>query len=95
MRTRTATQARATSRDRGLLAVIAHVGGIGRLARLLGLSQPTVSVWKRVPAHHVIAVEAKTGISRRRLRPDIYDVPDEQLEERPEEIAAQVQRMSI
>ena len=64
------------TRDAGLQAAIAVVGGIGALARLLGLSQPSVSIWKRVPPHRVIQVEALTGLSRRILRPDLYDVPE-------------------
>lgn len=67
---------RTTSRDPGLQAAIAAAGSISTLARGLGLTQPTVSVWKRVPPHHVIGVEALTGISRRVLRPDLYDVPE-------------------
>ena len=69
--------ARTSTRDHGLVAAIAQAGGISSLARALGLTQPTVSVWKRVPAHHVIEVEMLTGISRRLLRPDLYDVPEE------------------
>lgn len=68
--------ARTSTRDIGLRTAIARAGGIARLARLLGISQPTVSVWKRVPPHRVIQVEALTGISRRVLRPDLYDVPE-------------------
>ena len=65
-----------STRDPGLRAAIAAAGSISKLARNLDLSQPTVSVWKRVPPHHVIGVEALTGISRRVLRPDLYDVPE-------------------
>ncbi len=65
-----------SSRDPGLLAAIAAAGGISELARSLGLTQPTVSVWKRVPAHHVIRVESLTGLNRRLLRPDLYEYPE-------------------
>ena len=78
--------ARTSTRDRGLLAAIAQAGGISRLARSLGLTQPTVSVWKRVPPHHVIDVETLTGVSRRLLRPDLYDVPEEPAVRRPEQM---------
>jgi TorA maturation chaperone TorD len=47
-------------------------GGVGALARALGISQPAVSSWNRIPADRVIAVEAITGIARSRLRPDLY-----------------------
>lgn len=65
-----------SKRDAGLTMAIARAGGVGALARLLGLAQPTVSCWKRVPPHRVIEIEASTGISRRILRPDLYDVPE-------------------
>lgn len=65
-----------SNRDAGLATAIAHAGAVVALARLLGLSQPTVSCWKRVPPHRVIEIEASTGISRRILRPDLFDVPE-------------------
>ncbi|MEQ1718796.1 MAG: Cro/CI family transcriptional regulator [Hyphomicrobium sp.] len=68
--------ARPPKRDAGLEAAIHSAGSICQLARLLGLSQPTVSVWRRVPPHRVIQIEALTGVSRRILRPDLYDVPE-------------------
>ncbi len=60
-------------RDPGLARAIDKAGGIGELARKIGIAQPSVSNWNRVPAQRVIAVEAATGISRRDLRPDLYD----------------------
>ncbi|MCB2048550.1 MAG: helix-turn-helix domain-containing protein [Novosphingobium sp.] len=51
-------------------------GGQASLARICGITQPSVWKWfqssKRLPAEHVLAVEAATGISRHELRPDIY-----------------------
>lgn len=45
-------------------------------AAACGVSQAAVWKWlqssKRLPAEHVLDVEAKTGISRHILRPDIY-----------------------
>lgn len=41
-----------------------------------GVTQPAVSGWirkkRRLPAEHVLPVEAATGVSRHDLRPDIY-----------------------
>jgi TorA maturation chaperone TorD len=59
-------------REGGLEEAIRAAGGIGALARGLGISQPSVSNWQRVPAERVIAVEALTGVPRARLRPDLY-----------------------
>jgi TorA maturation chaperone TorD len=64
------------SRDEGLRVAIEAAGGVGRLAALLGISQPSVSNWQRVPAERVLSVEALTGVSRTRLRPDIYPLGD-------------------
>ena len=59
-------------RDPGLAEAIRAVGGVSELARQIGISQPSVSNWNRVPAERVVAVEALTGVSRAMLRPDLY-----------------------
>jgi DNA-binding transcriptional regulator YdaS (Cro superfamily) len=62
-------------REGGLEDAIRAAGGIGALARRLGISQPSVSNWQRVPAERVVAVEALTGVPRASLRPDLYGTP--------------------
>lgn len=59
-------------RDAGLQQAIRAVGGISALSRLLGIAQPSVSIWTRVPAERVIAVETLTAVPRSVLRPDLY-----------------------
>ena len=59
-------------RDPGLSAAIQAVGGVSELARRVGISQPSVSNWDKVPAERVLAVESATGVPRVRLRPDLY-----------------------
>ena len=59
-------------RDAGLSRAIDAAGGIGELARRIGIAQPSVSNWSRVPAQRVLAVESATGVSRNVLRPDLY-----------------------
>jgi TorA maturation chaperone TorD len=59
-------------RDAGLEEAIRAAGGVGALAQKLGISQPSVSNWSRVPAERVVAVEAATGVMRGALRPDLY-----------------------
>jgi TorA maturation chaperone TorD len=59
-------------RDPGLDEAINAAGGVGALAKKLGISQPSVSNWSRVPAERVLAVETATGVSRAILRPDLY-----------------------
>lgn len=60
------------TRNEGLAQAIDAAGGVRPLARALGVSQPAVSNWKRVPADRVLAVEGATGITRTALRPDLY-----------------------
>jgi len=59
-------------RDSGLEEAIRAIGGVSELARKLGISQPSVSGWNRVPAERVVAVEEATGVDRAVLRPDLY-----------------------
>jgi TorA maturation chaperone TorD len=59
-------------RDAGLDRAIDAAGGAAQLARKIGISQPSVSNWSKVPAQRVIAVEAATGVPRAELRPDLY-----------------------
>jgi TorA maturation chaperone TorD len=59
-------------RDLGLEEAIRVAGGVGALAHKIGISQPSISNWSRVPAERLLAVEAATGVSRATLRPDLY-----------------------
>ncbi len=59
-------------RDQGLQSAIESVGGISALARALGLAQPSVSAWQRIPAERVVSIETVTGLSRTVLRPDLF-----------------------
>jgi TorA maturation chaperone TorD len=62
-------------RDQGLEEAISAAGGVSELARRLGISQPSISNWTRVPADRVLAVEAATGVARIVLRPDLFGEP--------------------
>lgn len=59
-------------RDLGLEEAIKAAGGITELARRIGISQPSISNWDRVPAERVLAVEAATNVGRAVLRPDLF-----------------------
>ena len=59
-------------KDTGLIQAIEAVGGVGALARGLGISQPSVSGWSRIPADRVLAVEALTNVPRSILRSDLF-----------------------
>ena len=60
-------------RESGLSVAIRAAGGVSELARRIGIAQPSVSNWDRIPAERVLAVEAATGVSRNVLRPDLYE----------------------
>ncbi len=60
-------------RQPGLNEALNAVGGVTELARKIGISQPSVSNWERVPADRVLQVEAVTGVNRIALRPDLYE----------------------
>lgn len=64
-------------RDSGLEQAIKAAGGVASLARAIGIAQPSVSNWTRIPAERVLAVEALTNIPRFILRPDIYGTGDD------------------
>ena len=59
-------------RESGLDTAIQAAGGVSALARRIGVSQPAIPGWKRIPPDRVLAVEAATGIPRTLLRPDLY-----------------------
>src|SRR4051794_6536611 len=67
--------------DQGLNEAISAAGGVTELARRIGISQPSISNWSRVPAERVLAVEAATGVGRAVLRPDLYAEDDAALDE--------------
>lgn len=50
------------------------VGGSTGLSRALSgkITPQAVSQWKQVPADRTLDVERATGVSRHRLRPDLY-----------------------
>lgn len=55
--------------------LITRAGGPTRVGRIIGRHYTTVLRWRRVPAEHVPAISAATGIARWELRPDLYERP--------------------
>ena len=66
-------------RDAGLEQAIKAAGGVASLARAIGIAQPSVSAWSRIPAERVLAVEALTRVHRFVLRPDLYGPSEDQV----------------
>jgi TorA maturation chaperone TorD len=79
-------------RDQGLDQAIRAAGGVGALARKIGIAQPSVSNWSHVPAERVVSVESVTGIDRAVLRPDLYGT---QLADTDEVEAARAQEYAL
>jgi len=61
-----------------LMDAIEVLGSQSELARVCGISSTAVWKWvqssKRIPGEYVLRVEAKSGVSRHHLRPDLYPV---------------------
>ncbi len=55
-----------------LLAAIKVAGGHTQLAEALGITRSAVHQWSAVPIERAADVERVTGISRERLRPDVF-----------------------
>ena len=73
-----------TMRDAGLEQAIKAAGGVASLARAIGIAQPSVSAWSRIPAERVLAVEALTRVNRAVLRPDLYGSTETKLSSKTE-----------
>jgi len=56
----------------GLKQLRSKKGLSSRLARHLGISRQAISSWPVVPLDRLREVEKFTGISREKLRPDLY-----------------------
>lgn len=67
--------------DLGLQEAIRAAGGVTELARRIGIAQPSISNWSKVPAERVQAVEAATGVVRAVLRPDLFGAQADGLDE--------------
>ncbi|MET0679196.1 MAG: molecular chaperone TorD family protein [Bradyrhizobium sp.] len=66
-------------REAGLEQAIKAAGGVASLARAIGIAQPSVLAWSRIPAERVLAVEALTNVPRFILRPDLYGPAEGQM----------------
>jgi biotin operon repressor len=53
--------------------VFHHYGSASALARELGLGRAAVSAWRELPIKYLRQISRETGISRRNLRPDLYE----------------------
>ena len=79
-----------------LREAISRAGGVSALAKALRVTKGAVSQWQRpgrlAPAQHCVAIERLTGISRHKLRPDIFGREERKKEEPPPSPKARVPR---
>jgi DNA-binding transcriptional regulator YdaS (Cro superfamily) len=59
----------------GMDLIRSQRGLMTKLADELGITRGAVAMWRQVPAERVLDVERFTGVSRHKLRPDIYPPP--------------------
>ena len=64
-------------RDPALNDAIYTLGGPEAACRALGVTKQALSQWEKCPALRVIPLEKASGVSRYRLRPDIFGPPPE------------------
>ena len=83
-------------RNASVQMIVDRVGGVTALAKRLGLDHSTVSGWKAVPAKHVPAVAAATGLALHDIRPDLYR-PDQRagLAESQQPFAAEARSLGL
>jgi len=60
--------------EQALTEAIRRAGGLRALGRALGISHQTITQWRQAPPLRVLAIERLTGVSRHKLRPDIYPI---------------------
>jgi DNA-binding transcriptional regulator YdaS (Cro superfamily) len=68
-----------TEIDRAIYKAIKTAGTQQKLADIVGVSKMAVSLWRKkghIPAEHILKIEKATGVSRHKLRPDIYPLED-------------------
>jgi TorA maturation chaperone TorD len=82
-------------RDSGLNEAIRAAGGVSELARRIGIAQPSVSNWDRIPVERLVAVEAATGLDRATLRPDLFAGRDHVNHQLDEVDAARAQQYAL
>ena len=59
--------------EAALRAVLKHYGNnYALLAQAVGISRQAVRLWRTIPPEHVLLIERLTGVSRYRIRPDIF-----------------------
>ncbi len=55
-----------------LLKALELAGGAVTVAKALGITRQAVYQWKRVPEYDLDYFTGATGLSRKQLRPDLY-----------------------
>ena len=60
-------------RSKPLLKAIEAAGSLGKIAKHLNLTRQAVSAWPEVPLKYMVEIASLTGLSIKRLRPDLFE----------------------
>ena len=60
-----------------LKEAIQEIGGPTKTAKHLNISAQAVGKWRRTPADKVLRIEKLSGVSRHKLRPDVFGLAPE------------------
>lgn len=63
----------------GIAIIRSRRGLLSKIAREIGITLPSISVWQEVPLKRVVDVERASGIPRHLLRPDAHLPPAGQI----------------
>jgi hypothetical protein len=72
LNTTTLTPKRIKTPEEVLEFLLAHEN-LARVQELCGVSRQAVVQWRLVPLRHMKIIEKEFGISRRAMRPDLFD----------------------
>lgn len=59
-------------RDPIMQMIFAEAGLATKIAKRVCVSHQSVSMWKRVPAYHVLEVAPMLGLTPEQVRPDVF-----------------------
>lgn len=62
----------------GIAEAIEKAGGQHQLAALIGVAQATIHhyLYETCPAERAAEIEKATGVSRAKIRPDLFELPE-------------------
>ena len=61
-------------KDKNTINIINRLGGVTKIASILGISKAAVSRWSKIPVERCVQLEKLTdkSVTRMQMRPDIF-----------------------